>query len=73
MRYREVREPIWQLAEAYRQGEFSGKGGDKKYIKTMYAARESLGGKPNNSEGLLIGWLGNMLAGSFLAVEEEQL
>lgn len=69
IQYREIRKPIWDLVEAYRQGEFSGDDGNQKYIKEMAEARSSLGGPANNSEGLIIGWLGNALTREIFAKE----
>ena len=62
MSYGEVREPIWKLLEAFRQAEFSGPGGDGKYREAKAEAYRSLGREPNNSEGLIIGWIADMVS-----------
>jgi len=57
--YREVDPLIWQLAEEFRQGGFNNLVGTDNYHNRLGEVFKNLGREPNNSEGLIIGFLGN--------------
>jgi len=57
--YREVDPLIWQLTAEFRRGDFNDVDGTENYLKRLSEVKEGLGREPNDSEGVIIGFLGN--------------